>query len=311
MPTDHAQQTPPTAAGNAGSADPSAAPGPTTAQGTQQPLAGLRIAVTASRRADDQADALRRRGADVLLAPTMRIVPTGADAQLLTDTRRLLDVRPALFFVTTAQGFTAWLDALSSADPDLAQAAMAYLADTRIICRGAKARGAVRGRGLPDAPAAPLETSASMVDVALAEGVPAGPVGLQRHGYIHPDVLTRLADEGEGHDLVVVAPYRWEPPEELDPVDELVSGICLRRIDAVTFTAAPSVDALFARADELGRRDDVVDALRSDVQAVAVGPVTAEPLEAEGITPIAPQRQRMGAMIQLMAEQLPERVSRR
>lgn len=271
------------------------------------PLHGLRIGVTASRRITDQVGALERQGAEAVSAPTMRIVPVQDDAQLIADTRTVLQQRPGLFFVTTAQGFTNWLDALPE---DLRADALAYLAETQIVCRGAKGRGAVRAAGLPDAPASPGETSASMVQLAKEIGIPAGPIGLQRHGYLHPDVTRDLEADGDGHELIVVAPYRWEPPSDLAPMDELIEGLISGTLHAVTFTAAPAVQGLLERAQQTGRREQLVRALRTHAVAVAVGHVSAEPLEAEGIDALYPQRERLGAMVQLMAAELPTRLGR-
>ena len=61
-----------------------------------QTLAGWRVGVTADRRADDQLDLLRRKGAEVLHGPTMRIVPLSNDARLASVTRELLADPPAV-----------------------------------------------------------------------------------------------------------------------------------------------------------------------------------------------------------------------
>jgi uroporphyrinogen-III synthase len=86
----------------------------------------------------------------------------------------------------------------------------------------------------------------------------------------------------------------------------LVDAICSGSIDAVTFTSAPAVEALFNTADAAGRLDELQAALREPVVAAAVGPVTAAPLVAAGILPIVPDRFRMGALIRLLCEHLEE-----
>jgi uroporphyrinogen-III synthase len=50
---------------------------------TEPPLAGWRVGVTADRRADQQIEALRRRGADVVHGCTMRTLDLSDDARLL------------------------------------------------------------------------------------------------------------------------------------------------------------------------------------------------------------------------------------
>ena len=65
-----------------------------TASPTEPPLAGWRVGVTADRRADQQVDALRRRGADVVHGCTMRTLDLSDDARLLEVSRALIDQPP-------------------------------------------------------------------------------------------------------------------------------------------------------------------------------------------------------------------------
>jgi len=264
------------------------------------PLKGRRIAVTAHRRADDQIAALTRQGAEVIHAATMRIVPVGEDEDLLAETRALLDARPAALLVTTGQGFTTWLDALP---PDLRDRAEATIADVRVFCRGPKARGAVRGRGFADPPAAPDETTASLVDLVLDAGIRDVPVGLQRHGYVDERQLDRL--RGDGCTVHVVSPYRWRAGEDQTAVAAMIEQIIAGDVDAVTFTAGPAVEALWASARAADRLEALREALRDGrCRAVAVGHVTAQPLRDARVPVIFPERERMGAMIRLLTDTL-------
>ncbi|GAB2531675.1 uroporphyrinogen-III synthase [Brachybacterium huguangmaarense] len=278
--------------------DPAAQPAP--APSGELPLAGRRVAVTAHRRADEQAAALERQGAEVVRAATMRVVPVGEDPELLAETEALLAARPRALLVTTGQGFTTWLDALPAPLRERTEAAIASMA---VFCRGAKARGAVRGRGFEDPPSAPGETTESLVDIVLAAGVRDVPVGLQRHGWLDERQVDRLREAG--CDVHVVAPYRWLPGEDQAAVAALVEEIIAGRLDAVTFTAGAAVEALLATARRLGREDALLDALREGrALAVAVGHVTAEPLQAVGIPVVFPERERLGAMIRLLVDEL-------
>ena len=56
------------------------------------PLAGFTVGVTAARRADELGALLQRRGAAVLHAPALRIVPLADDSELLAATKDLLEV---------------------------------------------------------------------------------------------------------------------------------------------------------------------------------------------------------------------------
>lgn len=60
-------------------------------EATHGPLAGFTIGVTAARRADDLIALLRRRGASVVHAPALRIVPLADDGELMAATKELID----------------------------------------------------------------------------------------------------------------------------------------------------------------------------------------------------------------------------
>lgn len=69
------------------------------------PLAGFTVGVTAARRADELGALLQRRGASVVHAPALRIVPLADDSELLVATKELIDEAPDVVVATTAIGF--------------------------------------------------------------------------------------------------------------------------------------------------------------------------------------------------------------
>jgi hypothetical protein len=101
--------------------------------------------------------------------------------------------------------------------------------------------------------------------------------------------------------------YRWVLPEDVAPVRKLVAAIVSGGVDAVTFTSAPAAASLLTVAEELGLKAEVVAALNNGVLAIAVGPVTAGPLEAAGVPSHQPERARLGALAREVVARLPER----
>ena len=87
--------------------------------------------------------------------------------------------------------------------------------------------------------------------------------------------------------------------------DQLVTGIARRQFDAVSFTSAPAAAAVLERSRDLGIEDQLLDALRTDVRAMCVGPVTSQPLKRKGVPTSAPERMRLGALARHITEQLP------
>jgi uroporphyrinogen-III synthase len=263
-------------------------------------LDGFRIGVTSDRRSEDLIDAFERRGASVLHAPTLRIAHAQQDDPIIDDTRELIAARPDVLLATTGYGVRRWFEVADAAG--LGDALTESLGSARILVRGPKARGGIRAAGLVDAGMSDVETTASLVSKALAETEPGRTIAIQLHGYTDEVQLERLR---QNHPVLTVAPYRWTRIDKTnEKVQRLIEATCARQLDAITFTSAPSVDALLIAAEGLGMLEPLIDALRTDVVAAAVGPVTAVPLVAQGITPIQPERFRMGALIRLVCEYL-------
>jgi uroporphyrinogen-III synthase len=274
---------------------------------TPGPLDGVRVGVTADRRADDQIDLLRRRGATVVHGPAMRIVPLADDTDLLATTRALIDTPPDVLVATTGQGFRGWLEAADGWG--LADALHGVLSSATVLARGPKARGAIRGAGLREAWSADeTEASPEVLDHLLTTGVVRRRVALQLHG--DPMDEFRSALRAAGAEVVDLRVYRWEPPPDLPALDALLDAVVAGGVDTVTFTSAPAVDGFVHRADDRGMRAEVLDALRGPVLATCVGPVTAAPLERLGVPSIAPERFRLGAMVRRLEEHCADRAAR-
>ena len=268
------------------------------------PLAGYTVAVTAARRKEELGALLDRRGARVVYAPAIRIVPLSDDTELVAATRRVLERPVDLVVATTGVGFRGWLEAADAWDLPLVE----HLRGARVLARGPKARGAIRGGGLVDAWSPESESSAEVLSHLLsgAEGPLEGRrIAVQLHGDPLLDLVSGLEDSGA--EVLTVPVYRWVLPEDVAPVRRLVASVVAGAVDAVTFTSAPAAASLLAVAEELGRRDELVDALRDRVLAVAVGAVTAGPLEAAGIPTRQPERARLGALAREVVARLPER----
>lgn len=263
-------------------------------------LEGFRIAVTSDRRSGDLIDAFVRRGAEVLHAPAVRIAPVEEDEVLIADTRAVIECRPDIVIVTTAYGFRRWVEAADAAG--LGEELGRALDHARIIVRGPKARGAVRAAGHDDAGVADDERTSSTVGLAIDGRVQGRLVAVQLHGHEDVEQLDRL--RAAGASVLTVAPYRWVRPTDESQLGRLVAAVAAREVDVVTFTSAPAVDGLVSAAAQLGMDGVLVDALRHGVVAAAVGPVTAAPLLDLGVTPIVPERFRMGALIRTVVEHL-------
>ncbi len=266
------------------------------------PLTGFTVAVTAARRAEELGALLQRRGARVLYAPALRIVPLTDDAELRDATRQLVADPPHLTVVTTGIGFRGWMEAAD--DWGTGEALREALAGGEVLARGPKACGAIRAAGLREAWSPASESSGEVREHLLARGDLTGVrVAVQLHGEPLGEFLDAL--RGAGADVVPVPVYRSTRPLDPGPLDRLIEALAAGEVDAVTFTSAPAVAGLFARAEETGAVDALTRALRGRVQVACVGPVTAAPLAERGVPAYWPERFRTGALVRQLCERLP------
>ncbi|WP_433610938.1 uroporphyrinogen-III synthase [Dactylosporangium sp. CA-139114] len=274
------------------------------ASGEDLPLAGFTVAVTADRRRDELSALLERRGARVVLAPALRIVPVADDTELKAATVSCVDVAPDIVIATTGIGLRGWIEAAEGWG--LGEALRTRLSEAYLIARGPKAKGAVRAAGMLEAWSPETESCDEVLDY-LTQSFPGGIAGrriaLQLHGEPHPEFTSALREAGA---IVVEIPvYRWAPPVDPAPLRRLVDLTCSRLVDAVTFTSAPAVSSLLRVAGP--EAPDVLEALRTDVLAACVGPVTAAPLQRLGVPVAAPSRARLGALVRILVDELPKR----
>ncbi|MBO7935875.1 MULTISPECIES: uroporphyrinogen-III synthase [Streptomyces] len=267
------------------------------------PLAGFTVGVTAARRAEELGALLQRRGAAVLHAPALRIVPLADDGELLAATKNLIDQAPDVVVATTAIGFRGWIEAADGWG--LGEDLLARLGSIELLARGPKVKGAIRAAGLTEDWSPSSESMAEVLDRLLEEGVDGRRIAVQLHGEPLPGFVESL--RAGGAEVVGVPVYRWMPPEDVAPLDRLIDAAVSRGLDAITFTSAPAAVSLFSRAEHRGLLPELLTALHHDVVPACVGPVTALPLQAHGLDTVQPERFRLGPLVQLLCQELPSR----
>ena len=101
-----------------------------------------------------------------------------------------------------------------------------------------------------------------------------------------------------GADLIIAEAYRSGLPENKNKVNELIKNIINKKIDAVTFTSTLTVKNLFkiVKSDE---KQEFMDVLKNgEVIVAAIGPVTAIPLQEQGINVLIPSKYTVKSMLE-------------
>lgn len=273
-------------------------------------LSGFTIAVTADRRAEEQAELIARRGGEVMLGPVIKTLPLADEASLDLAMRRLVVDPPDIVVLSTALGVRGWFSAAESLglDDELSRVIDA----AEVMARGPKATGAALTYGVAADWQASSATYREIIEL-LASRSSVHPDGravrlaVQLDG--DPRSLLAASLSELGYDVVPVPVYEWHLPDDLAPAERIVAAVADRSVDAVTFTSAPSVANFCVIAERMGLGDAVVASVAGGaVAVVCVGPVTAERAKSVGFHPaIEPANARLGAMVQALAAAFSDR----
>ena len=277
---------------------------PTEPDAAALPLTGYTVAITAARRREEFGSALARRGATVIYAPAIKIVPLADDSELLAATRACLAAPLDIVVATTGIGFRGWVEAADTWG--LADDLCAAIGRATVLARGPKARGAIRASGLREQWSPQSESSSEVLEHLMTNvDVTGMRIAVQLHGEPLPDMVDTLRLAGA--DVIEIPVYRWVAPDDVEPLQRLIGSVVAGSVDCVAFTSAPAAAGFLHMADTQGCGEAVRGCLERLVIAACVGPVTAGPLLREGVPVIQPARGRLGALVREIVEQLPQR----
>ena len=230
------------------------------------PLAGRRIVVTRTREQSSAlAEGLRRLGAEVIEAPTIRIMPPDSYTTLDAALARLHEYDVLL--VTSANSVRVIRERLKASTPQLPWT----------LAVGPATSTALRDAGLR-VDAQPLEAVAEAIVQLLAPQA-SGKRMLLVRAAVGRDLLPEMLREAGA--MVDVAPaYRTVPDDQsrLRLTAVFVPGA--ETVDAVTFTSSSTVQSFFALLGE-----EAASRALAQTLACSIGPVTSSTLRELGIEP--------------------------
>ncbi len=105
-----------------------------------------------------------------------------------------------------------------------------------------------------------------------------------------------------GANIFVAEAYRSGVPENKDKILELINCIIKREIDAITFTSTLTVENLFKIVKEENKVEIFEILRKGEVTVAAIGPVTANPLQKQGIPVLIPKEYTVDAMFEILMD---------
>jgi len=261
-------------------------------------FSGLRVLSLGSRPAKEIEGLIRRLDGDALVAPSVqeRALEDHGDAVRFVE--RLESGEFDLVVCMTGAGLAFLRDVIATHMP--VERLAAALRRVTIVSRGPKPVPLLRAMDVPVAIVVPEPNTWKEIVAAVAER-PERRIAVQEYG--RPNLEMNAALERLGAQVTPIAIYRWELPEDREPLREAARRLAARELDVVIFTSSIQLDHLMEIARDLGIEAQVREALREHVAIASVGPVMTATLEAYGLpADIIPNHPKMGPLVKAAAE---------
>jgi uroporphyrinogen-III synthase len=264
---------------------------------------GLKILCLESRRSADLASLIRRQGGDPTVAPSVkeRSVEDHSIAFRLVEQLEAGDFD--ILICMTGVGLSFLRDVVApSIDAERLGAAFRRAA---VVSRGSKPIPLLRALQVPIAELIPEPNTWREVVTAVSRRIrDFGQTRIAIQEYGRPNLEMNNALESLGATVTPFALYRWELPDDIEPLHNAVLALSQNAFEVVVFTSSIQLDHLFEIAQRLNLSETIHQILATKVVIVSIGPVMSEALRARGIEPdVEPQSPKMGAMVKAASEE--------
>lgn len=261
-------------------------------------FAGLRVLSLESRRAKEIEAMIRRLDGDPFVAPSVQERALEDQGDAVRFVERLESGEFDLVICMTGAGLAFLRDVIAKHMP--VERLAAALRRVAIVSRGPKPVPLLRAMNVPVHVVVPEPNTWKEIVAAVSVRTERR-IAVQEYG--RPNLEMNAALGGLGAHVTPVALYRWELPDDREPLRDAARGLAARRFDVVIFTSSIQLDHLLEVARELGIEEDVLDALRRDTAIASVGPVMTATLESYGLcADIIPNHPKMGPLVKAASE---------
>ena len=264
---------------------------------------GRRVLSLESRRATEVAALITNHGGRPLVAPAIREVPLESNAEALDFAAALIGGGFDLTIFLTGVGTRMLVRAIEGTYPR--DVFLAALGRTKVVARGPKPLAVLRELGVPvwataSEPNTWRELLAAIDARERERPLRGARVAVQEYGVSNTALLDELRSRG-AH-VTPVSVYRWELPEDLEPLQSAVTAIARGEVDVIVFTTGVQVIHLWQISQQMHLVSEVQRELARLVIA-SIGPTTSEELRRHGVTPdLEASHPKMGFLVREAAE---------
>jgi uroporphyrinogen-III synthase len=258
-------------------------------------LQGLKVISFESRRAVEIAELIRRYGGEPFVAPSMREIPLDENHAALELVPRLEAEEIDLLILMTGVGTKTLNQVLLSQFSQ--ERIIAAMQRVKLMVRGPKPAAALKELRLVPAISVPepntwreiLATLESRVDLRGQR------IAIQGYGVPNPELTAGLQIRGATVSAFQI--YRWDLPQDLEPLRQAIEKITQGYAEVVLFTNGAQVEHLFRVAAESNNTNSLREGLERAVVG-SVGPICTEVLDRFGVDPdIEPAHPKMGSLL--------------
>jgi uroporphyrinogen decarboxylase len=255
----------------------------------------LRVAAFESRRALEIARLIEREGALPFVSPSLREVAVDEDRPAIDFANRIITGQVDVVILLTGVGVNQFLQRVERHVPR--QRLLDALSDVQTVVRGPKPLAALKSVGITPSLRVPEPNTWREILATLDAQLPVANhvVGVLEYGV--PNVSLTAGLEARGAKVESVACYRWDLPEDIEPLQENIRRLVDGKIDLAMFTSAQQVVHLLQVAAEMRLESALRDGLRNVIIA-SIGPTTSETLRSHGLAAdFEPTHGKMGHLV--------------
>jgi uroporphyrinogen-III synthase len=261
-------------------------------------LHGAKVLAFESRRGKEIAELVRINGGEPFVAPALTEVPIEHNTEALAFADRLYAGYFDMVIFLTGVG-ARYLERIVATRDGEGRLPEALRAVT-VVVRGPKPSAVMREWQVPVTVQVPEPNTYH----ELLEAVKARPersVALQEYGRTNRELLAGL--EAQGRSVMTVPVYKWRLPDDTGPLHQALQGLLGGQFDVALFTTGVQIEHFLQFAEEQGRKDEALTALRK-IFIASIGPTCSEALREFGLAPaLEPSHPKMGLLVRETALQ--------
>lgn len=256
----------------------------------------LRVCSFESRRGDEMASLIRRHGGEPTIAPSMREAPLEKQEAVFDIWRRLTAGKIDVLLFLTGVGAQAMFDVLKTrVSPE---ELVKEINRRPVIIRGPKPAVVLNRLGIRIDVRAPEPNTwrdvLGAIDASPLE-INGKTIAVQEYGKPNPELYEGLRDRGAT--VLPIPVYRWELPDDLEPLRSAVKRTIADEFDVLLFTSAQQAHHVLEVAEQLGVQDEFLQAANRSFIG-SIGPTATETLTELGLKPDSePEHPKMGPLV--------------